>query len=139
MARFLLSAMPFTGHVGPMLALAETLVARGHDVRVHTGSAFAAKVAGTGAGLVPWRQAPDFDENDLAATFPRLLGKKGLGQVFVNISDLMIGTAPAQVADLVAEWDREPWDALVGDEIRRVRCCSRRRADAVSPRSRCCR
>lgn len=117
MARFLLSAMPFTGHVAPMLALAETLVARGHDVRVHTGSAFAAKVAATGAGLVPWRQAPDFDENDLAATFPRLLGKKGLGQVFVNISDLMIGTAPAQVADLVAEWDREPWDALVGDEI----------------------
>ena len=43
MARFLLSAMPFTGHVAPMLALAETLVARGHDVRVHTGSAFAAK------------------------------------------------------------------------------------------------
>ena len=44
MARFLLSAMPFTGHVAPMLALAETLVARGHDVRVHTGSAFVVSV-----------------------------------------------------------------------------------------------
>ncbi|MFT4136265.1 glycosyltransferase [Microbacterium sp.] len=117
MARFLLSAMPFTGHVAPMLALAEALVARGHDVRVHTGSAFAAKTAATGAALVPWRQAPDFDENDLTATFPRLRGKKGIRQVFVNIADLMIGTAPAQVADLATEWDREPWDALVGDEI----------------------
>ncbi|MFC8682275.1 glycosyltransferase [Microbacterium ureisolvens] len=28
----------------------------------------------------------------------------------------MIDTAPAQVADLQAEWDREPWDAIVADD-----------------------
>ncbi|HKP06332.1 MAG TPA: nucleotide disphospho-sugar-binding domain-containing protein [Microbacterium sp.] len=116
MARFLLTAMPFTGHVTPLRAVAQELVTRGHDVRFYTGGAFRQGVEASGAVLVPWREAPDFDENDLRATFPRLEGRKGLRQVFVNLQDVMIGTAPAQVADLQAEWDREPWDAIVTDD-----------------------
>lgn len=116
MGRFLLTAMPFTGHVGPMTALARQLVQRGHDVRFYTGSRFRDRVEASGARLVPWRQAPDFDENDLAATFPRLVGKKGMRQLLVNVADCFIATAPAQVADLAAGWEREPWDALAADE-----------------------
>lgn len=117
MARFMLAVMPFTGHVTPMLAVAQALVDRGHDVRVYTGNAFRAKAVAVGARHVPWRAAPDFDENDLAATFPRLIGKKGLGQVFVNLEDCMINTAPPQVVDLEAAYAEEPWDAIVGDEM----------------------
>ncbi len=116
MARFLLTAMPFTGHVAPMTAVARELVSRGHDVRFYTGPRFRARVEASGAALVPWSEAPDFDENDLPATFPRLVGKKGLGQLLVNMADCFIATAPAQVADLAAEWEREPWDALAADE-----------------------
>jgi len=116
MARFLLTAMPFTGHVTPLRAIAQALVARGHDVRFYTGAAFRAGVEASGAALVPWHHAPDFDENDLQATFPRLEGRKGLRQVFANLQDVMIDTAPAQVSDLQAEWDREPWDAIVTDD-----------------------
>ncbi|WP_203581008.1 glycosyltransferase [Microbacterium hibisci] len=116
MARFLLAAMPFTGHVTPLRAVTQALVARGHDVRFYTGEAFRGGIEASGAALVPWRAAPDFDENDLSATFPRLRGKKGLRQVFINLQDLWIDTAPAQVADLQAEWDREPWDAIVADD-----------------------
>ena len=117
MARFMLGAMPFTGHVTPMLAVAQALVDRGHEVRVYTGGAFRAKVKAVGARHVPWQAAPDFDENDLPATFPRLVGKKGLGQVFVNLEDCMINTAPAQVRDLEAAFEDEPWDAIAGDEV----------------------
>lgn len=117
MARFMIAAMPFTGHVAPILAVAETLVSRGHDVRVYTGSAFRTRVEAAGARFVPWREAPDFDENDLAATFPRLVGAKGLRQLLVNVQDAFIGTAPAQVTDLAAEWRRQPWDVIVGDEM----------------------
>ncbi|MFB8387922.1 glycosyltransferase [Microbacterium sp. NPDC055910] len=117
MARILLSAAPFTGHVAPMCSVAHALSARGHDVRVYTGPAFADQVAATGARLLPWRKAPDFDENDLQSTFPRLIGKKRLSQVFINITDVFIGTAPEQVDDLQAEWDREPWDAMAGDDV----------------------
>jgi len=116
MARFLLTAMPFTGHVRPLLAVAESLADRGHGVRFYSGSAFEAPATAAGVRFVPWTSAPDFDENDLQATFPRLIGRKGLRQVFINLEDVMIGTAPAQVADLTAEWARAPWDALIADE-----------------------
>ena len=116
MARFLLAAMPFTGHVSPMIALAEALVARGHDVRFYTGSAFAGAVRASGATLVPWREAPDFDENDLAATFPRLRNRRGVRQLLRNIEDLFIGTASGQVRDLRVEWSRQPWDVLVVED-----------------------
>lgn len=117
MARFLLTAMPFTGHIAPICAVATALVARGHDVGVYTGSAFRAQVERSGARFVPWLRAPDFDENDLPSTFPRLVGKKGLGQLLINVVDVFIKTAPAQVADLDAEWQREPWDVIAGDDV----------------------
>lgn len=117
MARILLSALPFTGHVTPLLAVTEALVARGHAVRFYTGSAFRERVEAAGATLVPWRIAPDFDENDLAATFPRLVGKKGFSQLLINVADCFIGTAAAQYRDLEAEWEREPWDITAGDEV----------------------
>jgi len=117
MARFMLTAMPFTGHVTPMRAVAQALVGRGHDVRVYTGSAFRDQVESSGATFVPWQAAPEFDENDLSATFPRLVGKKGLGQLLINVQDVFIKTAPAQIADIAAEWERDPWDAMAGDEV----------------------
>ncbi|MBD3943405.1 glycosyltransferase [Microbacterium sp. NEAU-LLC] len=116
MGRFLLTAMPFTGHVAPLTAVARELVRRGHDVRFYTGSRFRSRVEAVGARHVPWHDAPDFDENDLPATFPRLVGKKGMQQMLVNVVDCFIRTAPAQVTDLAAEWERDPWDLLASDE-----------------------
>ena len=117
MARFMLTAMPFTGHVTPLRAVAAALVSRGHDVRVYTGGAFRGQVESTGARLVPWRVAPDFDENNLSVTFPRLVGKRGIRQLLINVQDVFIKTSPAQVEDLTTEWKREPWDAIAGDEV----------------------
>ena len=57
MARFMVTAMPFSGHVAPVLAAAEALVARGHDARFHTGAAFRERVEATGATFGPWRAA----------------------------------------------------------------------------------
>lgn len=129
MGRFLLTAMPFTAHVTPVAEVARALIARGHEVRIYTGSRFRRHVEAAGATLVPWQRAPDIDEHDLAATFPRLIGKKGLGQLLVNMIDCFIATAPAQVADLEEEWGRAPWDALACDEtsIGAVLCCERAR------------
>ena len=118
MARFMLTAMPFTGHVAPMRAVAEALVARGHDVRFYTGAAFRERVESTGARLVPWRVAPDFDENDISGDLPApASARRASRQLLINVQDVFIKTAPAQVADLTAEWEREPWDAIAGDEV----------------------
>ena len=116
MSRFMVTAMPFTGHVMPMLAVAETLVERGHEVRMYTGAAFRDAVEDIGAGFVGWRSAPDFDEHDLPATFPRLVGKRGVAQLLTNVVDLFIETASWQVADLEREWRQTPWDVHVAEE-----------------------
>jgi len=115
-SRFLLTAMPFSGHVAPVLAVAASLAARNHEVRVYTGSRFRAKVEEAGARFVPWRDAPDFDENDLPSVFPRITETPGLRQLMINMEDVFIATAPAQVMDLRREWELEPWDVLASEE-----------------------
>ena len=113
----MMTAMPFAGHALPLCAVAAKLVRRGHDVRVHTGRQYAGTVEAAGARPVPWQRAPDLDERDLAATFPRMRERKGFRQVLVNLEDLFLGTAPAQAADLLAAYDDEPWDLLAGDPM----------------------
>lgn len=117
MASIMLTAMPFAGHARPVRAVAAELVRRGHDVRVQTGPSYTRTFEEVGARGVPWRTVPDMDERDLAATFPRLRGRKGFRQVLVNLEDLFLGTAPAQADDLLAEHAAEPWDLLAGDPM----------------------
>ncbi|WP_413452412.1 nucleotide disphospho-sugar-binding domain-containing protein [Georgenia phoenicis] len=117
MAAIMLTAMPFAGHARPIRAVAAELVRRGHDVRVYTGRSYAELFTEVGARVVPWQAAPDFDERNYAATFPRMRERKGFRQVLVNLEDLFLGTAPAQLADLVAAHAQEPWDLLAGDPM----------------------
>lgn len=117
MARIMMTVTPFAGHARPTWFVAAELARRGHDVRVHTGRSWAEAFEEIGARVVPWQAPPDFDERNLAATFPRMQDKKGFRQVLVNLQDLFLGTAPAQAQDLVAEHERESWDLLVGDPM----------------------
>ncbi|MFC7404007.1 glycosyltransferase [Georgenia alba] len=117
MASVMVTAMPFAGHARPIRAVAAELVRRGHDVRAYTGRSYVDGFEAVGARGVPWRVAPDFDERDFAATFPRMRGRKGPRQVLHNLEDLFIGTAPAQTADLLAAHDEQPWDVLAGDPL----------------------
>ncbi|WP_110853555.1 glycosyltransferase [Georgenia satyanarayanai] len=117
MASIMLTAMPFAGHARPVRAVAGELVRRGHDVRVYTGRSYTALFEEVGARTVPWDAAPDVDERDLAATFPRMRGRKGFRQVLVNLEDLFLGTAPAQARDLERAHAAEPWDLLAGDPM----------------------
>ncbi|GAA4287588.1 glycosyltransferase [Georgenia daeguensis] len=117
MASILMTAMPFAGHARPIRAVAAELVRRGHDVRVFTGRSCTGMFEQVGARTVPWQAAPDFDERDYAATFPRMRERKGFRQVLVNLEDLFLGTAPAQCTDLLAANDRQPWELLAGDPM----------------------
>ncbi|THG33050.1 glycosyltransferase [Naasia lichenicola] len=110
-------AMPFAGHIAPFLPVIDELVARGHEVELYSGSAFREAVERHGAMSAAWTEAPDFDENDLAATFPRLQGRKGIAQLLINVEDLFVRTGPAQVADLQAIWNARPWDVLLADGL----------------------
>lgn len=117
MVAVMIQAMPFRGHVAPLAEVARAFTAAGHDVRAYTGSAHADAFEQAGAEVVPWRAAPDFDEQDLAATFPRLVGRKGPAQMLRNVEDLFVGTAHGQVEDLLAAHADRQWDVIVADEL----------------------
>lgn len=116
MADLLVTAMPFTGHVAPMARAVEALTAAGHRVRVYSGARFAAAFAASGAEFVPWQRAPDFDEHDLPATFPRV-GAGGPIGMLANLEHVFLRSAIGQAADLAAEWRRRPWAAVLADSL----------------------
>ncbi|GGE88517.1 glycosyltransferase [Mycetocola zhadangensis] len=117
MAEIMVAVMPFAGHVAPVLAVVSEFVARGHTVRVYTGAAYADRFAQAGAHGVLWNDAPDFDEHDLAATFPQLRGRKGPRQTLANLEHLFIRTGAAQHRDLMRAWEERPWQLLVADSL----------------------
>jgi MGT family glycosyltransferase len=117
MADVMIAVMPFAGHVAPLAAVARAFLDAGHSVRVYTGSAYRERFAATGADVVTWSRAPDFDEYDLAATFPSLRGRKGPMQALANVEHVFIRTAAAQADDLVAAHRERPWDLIVADAL----------------------
>jgi len=117
MAEVMIAVMPFHGHVAPMAAVARAFVEAGHGVRVYTGSAHADRFTAVGAQALAWTSAPDFDEHDLAATFPVLRGRKGPRQMLANVEHVFVRTAAAQSDDLVRAFDERPWDVVVADGL----------------------
>lgn len=127
MARVIICATPFYGHVAPMRTIAADLVARGHDVTFLTGSAFRESVERTGAAFAPLGGRADFDlatvdstERDALEPGPamiewdmrhvfvgpladqylalrRLLDEAGSEPVIVLSETMFMGTAPFQL------------------------------------------
>ncbi|GIE96200.1 glycosyltransferase [Paractinoplanes rishiriensis] len=114
MARILVASMPFAGHVGPLGALAAELVRRGHEVVAYTGAKYRGRFLGAGATWLPWIKATDFDDADLAATFPEIGDGKGLRGGRANGEHILFGTAAGQIADIMAA---APYDLLVTDQV----------------------
>ncbi|MBP2414190.1 hypothetical protein JOF48_002989 [Arthrobacter stackebrandtii] len=109
--------MPFAGHLASVLPVAAGLVRAGHDVRVYTGAAYRDDVLAAGATWLGWVHAADFDENNLAATFPALAGRKGPRQLMANLEHLFIRTGAGQFRDLQGAWAARPWDVLLADTL----------------------
>lgn len=100
--RVLVAVVPVAGHVGPVSGLVAELVRRGHEVRVYTGMRYARRFTDLGATVVPMSAAAYFDERQP----PTRLVLRGF-----------IGTAAAQVDDLIRELDRDPPDVGVSDTM----------------------
>ncbi|MCP2257213.1 hypothetical protein LX15_000898 [Streptoalloteichus tenebrarius] len=117
MARILLASLPFAGHVGAMTAVTEELARRGHEVVAHIGAKYQRRFVAAGATWLPWTRATDFDDSDLAATFPRVGNGKGVRGGRANIEDVLVGTGAGQAADVLDEARREPFDLIVTDHL----------------------
>jgi UDP:flavonoid glycosyltransferase YjiC (YdhE family) len=110
----LVTVMPLAGHVDPITGLVAELIGRGHSVTVYTGSNYCERFAELGATPVRWSAATDFDEEDVAATFPAA-GRPGRRGMVAMTKAVFFDTAPGQVHDLGRELDRSPADVIIGD------------------------
>ena len=114
MARILVASMPFAGHVGPMSAITTELIRRGHEVVAYTGAKYRDRFLSAGATWLPWIKATDFDDADLAATFPAIGDGKGMRGTKANGDHIVFGTAAGQISDIMAG---APYDLLVTDQV----------------------
>ncbi|TDB58623.1 MULTISPECIES: glycosyltransferase [Photorhabdus] len=70
MARIVIAAVATPGHVYPMLKVAQSLIAQGHQVTVFTGALFRQQTEALSAQFVPFDEQVDFDYRHLEQHFP---------------------------------------------------------------------
>jgi MGT family glycosyltransferase len=98
--RVLFATIPIGGHVQPLLGLARALAARGHELRWHTGRKYRTAVENAGAVHEPYVSAPDFDDHDMAASFPEREQLRGLAQLKYDLVQVFGASALGQLDDL---------------------------------------
>ena len=111
--RFLFAMWEGGGTGPPELSLVSALLARGHDVRVIGDPVLEPEVRATGARFVPWTTAPHRTERTPETDLIKDWEAKSPLQAFARMRDgLMAGPADRFAADVRAELDREPADAV---------------------------
>src|SRR5512134_1428541 len=116
MAKLLIATVPGSGHVNPMLPVAEELIRRGHEVRWYTGKVFQSKIEAISAVFEPMQIAFDHGGIAIEEAFPQLQGLRGLRYFMEAWKAIFIGSAPKQMQDILAILKSFPADALICDE-----------------------
>lgn len=115
MSSIIIASIPAHGHLTPLLTVAENFVKRGDAVRVITGSAFADKVAATGARFVPLPAEADFDIHTHLENCPERAKLKGVKAVAFDVEQFFARPARAQYEAVVAALGTQPADAVLAD------------------------
>jgi MGT family glycosyltransferase len=113
--RVLICSTPVEGHVNPATPIARALVARGHDVRWYTGSAFRATVAATGATFEPILEATDPGSASLDDTYPGRAGLEGLAGLKFDLKHVFLDQVPGHIRDVRRIIASRPVDVMVVD------------------------
>ena len=118
MSSIILAAVPFHGHVTPLLAVASGFVERGDDVRFITGASFADRVAATGAKYIALPREADFDAgfdmDALVAMYPERARLKGMRAAAFDIEHVFARPAKLQYEAIMGAHSAQPADAEIG-------------------------
>jgi MGT family glycosyltransferase len=113
MAEILIAALSPTGHVGPLLSVAQDLAARGNRVTVMTGAVHTDAILAAGARAHPLPAAADFDDSPFdASSRGKTSPLKALNLVIMR---LFLAPMPHQAAELSAAMARTRFDAIIAD------------------------
>lgn len=117
MARFLLGTIPVVGHVTPGVAIARTLVERGHEVCWYTGKAFQSTIEATGAQFIPITTGLDYSnpQNIPQEWADRRNALRGPAQLKFDLKHFFIDAAVGHVQDLTQVLKTFAADVLLTD------------------------
>lgn len=113
----LICSTPVHGHVVPLLAVARTLVAQGHEVRFLTGARYREAVEKTGARWVPLPAAADYDDSDMDRSFPERIGRRGVDGARWDLEHIFLAPAPDQLRAVDAQLREHRVDAVLVESL----------------------
>ncbi|WP_433585235.1 glycosyltransferase [Microbacterium hydrocarbonoxydans] len=113
----LICSTPVHGHVVPLLAVARTLVAQGHEVRFLTGARYRSAVEGTGARWVGLPREADYDDSDMDRAFPERSGRRGVDGARWDLEHIFLAPAPAQLSAIDEQLRAAPVDAVLVESL----------------------
>jgi UDP:flavonoid glycosyltransferase YjiC (YdhE family) len=117
MTSVLICSTPVHGHVTPLLAVAEHLVAAGHRVRFLTGARYLDAVRATGAEPIGLPSSADFDDSDIDAAFPGRRGRTGVAGVRWDLRQIFLEPARAQLAAVDSALAEEHTDVVLAEAM----------------------
>ncbi|MET0700577.1 MAG: nucleotide disphospho-sugar-binding domain-containing protein, partial [Mycobacterium sp.] len=115
MAEILIASMQPVGHFGPLLNVAEGLVARGDRVSFLTASHHAAKIRAAGARPFALPKEAEFDESRLDLDLPGRTETTGIKRVNFDIEHLFLKQMPHQTSALAELMRQTRFDAIIVD------------------------
>ncbi|SCZ58554.1 MULTISPECIES: glycosyltransferase [Photorhabdus] len=111
MARIVIAAVATPGHVYPMLKVAQSLIAQGHQVTVFTGALFRQQVEALNAQFVSFDEQVDFDYRHLEQHFPDRAqlppGNVQMALAFKNFFSAPIPLLDHQLRQIIREQQAE--------------------------------
>jgi MGT family glycosyltransferase len=116
--RILIASTPATGHLNPLLAIGQILIAEGHEVVGMSGSAFRERIENIGAGFRSMPAGADFDLRNILSVAPELKDiPPGPEWLRVAIERLFVDPVPAQHKGLQQVLRDFPADVIIGDDM----------------------
>jgi UDP:flavonoid glycosyltransferase YjiC (YdhE family) len=115
MAKFLVSTLPFVGHVAPMQPIAQKLIDNGHEVIWYTSKFFQSQVEQTGARFFPITNSLDYGDGDYNKYFPQRPTLTGLAQLKFDFKYLFIDPIAGHLQDLQEILANFPADVILSD------------------------
>ncbi|KAA1184341.1 glycosyltransferase [Photorhabdus heterorhabditis] len=111
MARIVIAAVATPGHIYPMLKIAESLIAQGHQVTMLTGALFRQQVEALNAQFAPFDEQIDFDYRHLEQHFPNRAqlppGNVQMALAFKNFFSAPIPLLDRQLRQIIREQQAE--------------------------------
>ncbi len=116
--KILIGSTPATGHLNPLLAIADMAMAEGHDVVMLSGTAFRDRIVKSGARFHPLSGIADFDGRNIAGVVPELKDlPPGPDWLRVAIERIFLDRIPAQHRGLLEALGDFPADLIIGDDM----------------------